>query len=248
MCGRGRGGEQPEEEQRAHRLRGFRRRETDQREESDPQRTHGDPTGGRDSLVEAGEQQRPRDQEHADQDHHADQGRGGCRTGGQTEDGAEQDAHPRRSVGAAAVRRVDRQEQHAQTEHPREHAADHDVVGSPGSAEHAHPHGHGDRRPEQPDPQVDPCREGRERTGEGDVAEGVSGEYLRPEDDEIADGAAPGRDAGSRQERVPHERMTDDRRYPPEDGQRRGHVSASRIGAGPVPVRAPSVRIPRAAT
>src|SRR5438477_241646 len=165
-----------------------------------------------------------------------------------TQDGTEQDAYPRGSVGPAAARRVDRKEQHAQAEHPGEHAADHDVVGPTGSAEQPHPYGDADRPAEQTEPQIGSCRQGGECAGERDMAEGVSGEDLRTEHDEVPDRSAAGRDPRSGQEGVPHELMTHDGEHPPEYRQRPDHAIASRSDAGSFLVRALSTLMLRAAT
>ena len=54
-------GDEPDEQQRADRLRRFGRAHADEHEEHDAERAHRQPARGGDRFVEAREQQRPRD-------------------------------------------------------------------------------------------------------------------------------------------------------------------------------------------
>src|SRR5262249_25674981 len=126
--------------------------------------------------------------------------------GGQSEDRAEEDANAGGAVVGAAVRREDREEEHAEAERPREEGSDRDVVGEAGPvAEQSEQQRAPDRGEEEPRAEAYSGRRGRERTGEGDVAERVAGEHLRSEDDDVADEPACERDERPREERVAHE-------------------------------------------
>src|SRR6266699_2761423 len=99
-------------------------------EEPDTERADRYPAGRGDCLVEAGEQQRPGDQHHHDDDPGAD-GRGkGCLLCGQPENRPEQDAGPRGAVRGAARGRVEGEEEDAEAEDPGEDVADDHVVGA----------------------------------------------------------------------------------------------------------------------
>ena len=111
-------------------------------------------------------------------------------------------------AAAARARRVDRQREHAEPEHPGEHRADDDVVGATAVAEQAEHDG----RPStsstnSPSRGVDAERERAERAGERDVAERVAGEDLAAQHHEVADQPGQRRDRHAGEERVPHERV-----------------------------------------
>ena len=108
------------------------------------------------------------------------------------------------------MRRVERQEEHAEAENPGEHAADDDIVRPRPPAERAHPERDDDGQREQPDPQVESGRQRRERAGERDVGQRVGGEDLGSQHEEVADQTGGQRDGGAGEKRVPHERMRED--------------------------------------
>ena len=120
---RRRGGEQPEQQERAHGLRGLRRRPGRPARGTRPRvALHWDAPRGGHGLVEAREQQWASQHQDAGHDRRADDGREPRRAARQAEDGAEQHAHAGRSVCPAAGRGVDRQEEHPESENPHEHA------------------------------------------------------------------------------------------------------------------------------
>ena len=73
------------------------------------------------------------------------------------------------------------------------------------SPDHAQQQRDRDRRGEQPDAGVEPGGRRRQRAGEGDVAEGVAGEHLRPQHHEVAHQAARQRDEAAGQQCVAEE-------------------------------------------
>ncbi len=210
-------------EQRTHGLSGHRGGDANQGEESHSDRSYGHSGGGSDPFVHAGEQQWPghQDDPHAHRD--PDRRGGPGRAGRQAQDGAEQHVHPGRPVRPAVARGIDGQEQDSQSQHPREHAADHHVVGPAGAPEDAHPHRDGHRGAEQAEPEVEPGGEGSEGAGEGDVAERIPGEHLAPEHHEVPDQSARGGDTGPGQKGVAHERVRQDGADQPGHRADRGH-------------------------
>src|SRR6266511_2975902 len=201
-------GEQAEDEQGTDDLGGFGGGGADQGEEPVPEEPDGYAAGGGDVLVDAGEQQRPGDRQHRGADGQGDQ-RGQQRAGSrQAEDGTEQDGDAGRSVaGAAAGGGVEGQEEHAEAEDPGEDAADDDVVGAGAAAQPAHTERDQDRDREQPDAGVQPGGQRGEGAGERDVGQGVGGEHLGTQDEEVADHPGGERHGGAGEERVLHERV-----------------------------------------
>ena len=123
----------------------------------------------------------------------------------QPEDRPEQHVDSRGAAAATAAGAVDGQEEHAQAEDPGEGTADDDVVGSTPRPEERHGHPEDDAGHEQPDAKIDADGQSDQGPGESNVREGVSGKYLGPEDDEVADKSARGGDGGSRLEGPDHE-------------------------------------------
>jgi hypothetical protein len=108
------------------------------------------------------------------------------------------------------MRRIESQEEHAEAENPRKHAADNDVVRPRPAPERSHTEGDEDSHREEPEPQVESGRERRERTGERHMGQRVRGEDLGPQHEEIADQTGGERDRGAGEERVPHEGVGED--------------------------------------
>src|ERR1700694_5182076 len=75
---------------------------------------------------------------HNDCDNRAETGLGRA----EAEDRAEQDRDAGSAIARTAGGGVQTEEQHAETEDPGKHATDHDVVGPPSPAEHAHADSH----------------------------------------------------------------------------------------------------------
>ena len=164
------------------------------------------------SAVERREEQRSR---HRREDDDRDDGEhdGRAHVGrAQPEDRPEEDAHAGRPVRAAPVCREDGEEEHAQSERPREERSDDDVVGSRPVAEGAHDDAAEDGGEEEPRPQVDAERCGRERSRERDVAQCVACEHLRAQHDEPADEPAGDSDDAPGDERVAHELLREHQR------------------------------------
>ncbi len=148
----------------------------------------------------------------------------------QPEDGAEQHRDPGAAVAGRRRRRVQRQEQHAQTEQPGEHAADHHVVGAPARPEGAEQQGHEDGAGEEADVHVEPRGQRREGAGERRVAQRVAREDLRADHQEVADHAGRHRDGPTGQRGVPRELLAEEVADAGERCEREHHGASSCSG------------------
>ena len=200
-----RGGDEAEQEQGAHHLGRLGGGHAGQGQEPEPKRGHGQAPGPGDRLVDGGEQQRPRDQEEHHHGPGADDGRLEGVAAGQAEHRPEEHRHAGRTVGRRPRARVEGEEQHPQAKDPREDGADHHVVGPAPGAEQAHPDGDADGGHEEPEAGVDPEGQGRHGARHRDVGQGVGGEHLRPQYEEVARQARRRRHRRPRKEGVPHE-------------------------------------------
>ena len=129
--------------------------------------------------------------------------------GVEPEDGAEEDGDPGCPVPGAAGRGVEGEEEDAEPEDPGEDVADDHVVGSSVRSEDGHGGTDGDGRREQAEAGVHPSGETGQGAGEGDVAEGVAGEHLAAQHDEVPDQSAGHGDGRARQEGVAHEGVSE---------------------------------------
>src|SRR5919201_4901402 len=198
-------GEQAEQEQRPHRLGSLSGNDRQQHQEGDPQGAHANPEAARDPGVDGGEKKRAGERQEGEGARRRDRGGDSSVGCAEAEDRAEQNPHRRGPVRGAGRGGEDREEEDAESQHPRKDRADDDVVGARALAEQPKPDRHQDRRREQADADVDAGGRGRQGAGEGDVAEGVAGEDLAPQNNEVADKAAGERDRGAGQEGVSHE-------------------------------------------
>ena len=161
-------------------------------------------------MVHGREQQRPGDDHEGEAHDAGDDGRHHALGRRQPEDGAEQVVDTGRAVPGALARGVDGEEEHAQPEDPGEDAPDHHVVRPGPPTEHTEAHGHQRRRREQADPGVDPERERGQGSGVGGMTEGVRGEDLGPEHEEVADEPRGQGDERPRQQAIADERVAEE--------------------------------------
>ncbi|SOB86156.1 hypothetical protein SAMN06272789_6463 [Streptomyces sp. 1331.2] len=201
-------GEQAQEQQGADCLGGLGGAGSDQGEETEAERARPHPARGGDGLVEGGEEQWAGDQQGGCADRDGDQDGGGGLSAVQAVDGAEENADARVALGGGAVGGVEGEEEGAEAEDPGEQGADDDVVGPSPPAEQAEQQGDADGRGEQPEPQVVAAGESGHRAGEGDVAEGVAGEGLGTQDEEVADQSGGEGDRGAGQQGSPSSRRS----------------------------------------
>ena len=205
MRGAGRGGEKAEEQESADRLTCLGGDETEECEEPEPEYADGHPLGRGDRRVEGCVEERPCDREQQRAREEREQDRRSDGSGVEPEDRAEEDAHASGSVARAVPTGEDREEEDAEAEGPREERADGDVVRASTVSEKAQDDSAENRHDEEPGEGVE-AEHGRcERAREGDVAQGVAGEDLRSQDDEVADQAAGDCHEGAGDERVAHE-------------------------------------------
>src|SRR5450631_1812476 len=151
MGGARRGSDQAEQEQRADCLRSLRAGHADDNQESCAEQSNRYTTRDRDRFVEAGEQQRSRNECHGEADSAADEHRRHCLRRGDSEDRTEEIRRARSSIPAAVMFGVQALEQRAEAQYPSKRRADDDVVGSGPASEHREPASDGDGSGEQPE-------------------------------------------------------------------------------------------------
>ena len=172
--------------------------DADEGEEREAERPDGDAACGGDGVVDAGEHERPSEDEHGDDDRERDRGAGSACARESPKMEPKRTFTPVVPPLAAAPRgRVDGEEQGAEAEDPGEHAADDGVVGSAAGAERGHHERHDNAGGVETDAEVDSGGERGERAGERDVGERVAGEDLLAEHDEVADKPGRERDRGA---------------------------------------------------
>ena len=127
--------------------------------------------------------------------------------------------------GLGGERGVEMQEQQAEPERERQHEADGDVALGQALAEQAHADPGGDRHTDQAPERRDAEQDGAGGAREADMGQGVTGEALVAEHEEVADGTADQGDDGRSGEGGAHEvvlkhgRNWNERRPPPPSGR-----------------------------
>jgi len=223
----GRGGQQPEQQQRPHGLRRLGCDDAKQRDEGDPEQACGHAPGRSHLGRDRGEQQRTGDRRRRQHGAEPDRRRQSRFAAAETEDRAEQRARAGHPRGAGRARAREREEERAEPEDEREGDADRRVVGRArarstagvpparaatrqaatehAATEHADRQAGSDRRDEQADSLIGAGRRRRQRPRKGHVAERIAREHLRAQHDEPATYATGERDERARQQRVAHE-------------------------------------------
>ena len=201
--------DQGEDQKRAHGLHRFRHRDGDKDQEKRRQGAYRDAARARDVGIDAEEKEGAGD----DRNHGAGGKRG--RRGDdyllrlKAENRAEQHADPHRAGGGAPRGGVQAQEQDPDAEHPGKDGADRHVAAAAPSAERPDRQGDGDAARKGAGKQVESGEHAAQAARECGVPEGVGGENLVAQDDEVADQARRHGDAPSRDESVAHELETE---------------------------------------
>ncbi len=197
--------DQAEEEERADGLGGLGGDDAEQDEEHGADERHRYASSNRDLRVDRREKERPRDHEHCAEDAKGDPGCESGLGGAEAEDRSEERSSSSDPVAAAAAAREDIEEEDPETEDPDEDDSDRDVVGA-----RSFPEGREQQRDEngggeEADTEIEADRRRGQGTREGDVAEGITGEDLASEHDEVADCAAGERGRRPGEQRVANE-------------------------------------------